>query len=769
MNQRNLFFSPLIIILSLFVLTISCNSQQTPAPSGLLCQLLRDPNDAVITDSLPEFSWIVNSQQNDVRQTAYRLLVASSQENIDKNQGNIWDSGKISSDRSSSVSYQGIPLSAQNNYWWKVKTWDSKGEESDFSAAQAFHTGKFINRHDDWPGESHWVQLTNGDWVLENRQRATFQDIAPKEIIENPAGNYFVDFGKAAFATLEMNLQDPSNGDSLTIYLGERKNDDFTVNKNPGVSNIGYARVVVGLDKNTHTYLIELPRHIAHYPHSQQLPDFMPEVMPYRFVEIIGLKEDLNEDKIKQHALLYYFNDNASAFNSSDSLLNSVWGLCKYTLKATPFLSLYADGNRERMPYEADAYIQQMGNYCVDREFSLARYTLDFLLYNASWPTEWQMHTVIMAWQDYMHTADPEFLAKHYDELKNKTLIALAGDDGLISTRTGLVDDAFLKSIHLGGHRMEDIVDWPQGTPKGKRQARNAGPTPEGERDGYVFTDYNTVVNAFHYHSLVLISKIAAVLNKKEDQQFFEKRAALVKQSINDKFFDSTRGIYVDGEGTNHASLHANMFPLAFGLVPQDKIAGVVKFIESRGMACSVYGAEYLLDGLYDAGDADYALRLMTSDSKRSWLNMLRVGSTMTTEAWDEYYKPNLTWNHAWGSAPANIIPRKLMGIEPIEPGFSRFQIKPQPGTLQEASLKMPTIKGLIDIHLKKDTQQFLLDVTIPANTVAELYWPVEYETKILVNNQNIESMSTIKKLHENQEWMVLEVPSGDYHFSGSK
>ena len=49
----------------------------------------------------------------------------------------------------------------------------------------------------------------------------------------------------------------------------------------------------------------------------------------------------------------------------------------------------------------------------------------------------------------------------------------------------------------------------------------------------------------------------------------------------------------------------------------------------------------------------------------------------MTTEAWDEFYKPNLTWNHAWGSAPANITARKLMGIEPLEPTFSKFKISP--------------------------------------------------------------------------------------------
>src|SRR5690554_3095570 len=72
--------------------------------------------------------------------------------------------------------------------------------------------------------------------------------------------------------------------------------------------------------------------------------------------------------------------------------------------------------------------------------------------------------------------------------------------------------------------------------------------------------------------------------------------------------------------------------------------------------------------------------------------NMIRIGYTITTEAWDDVFKPNQDWNHAWGSAPANLIPRKLMGIEPMEPGFSKIKIKPQPATLKNASIKYPTI-----------------------------------------------------------------------------
>jgi len=198
------------------------------------------------------------------------------------------------------------------------------------------------------------------------------------------------------------------------------------------------------------------------------------------------------------------------------------------------------------------------------------------------------------------------------------------------------------------------------------------------------------------------MSEIAGWLGKKDDSVTFYKKSLLVKKSINSKLFDSKKGIYLDGENSRHSSLHANMFPLAFGLVPAEYLKSVVSFIKSRGMACSVYGAQFLLEGLYKAGEADYAFNLLTSTSDRSWWNMIRSGSTITLEAWDMKFKPNSDWNHAWGSAPANIIPRGLWGITPSKPGYSEVIIRPQLSKLSSSTIKVPTIKGAINCVYRK-------------------------------------------------------------------
>jgi hypothetical protein len=235
------------------------------------------------------------------------------------------------------------------------------------------------------------------------------------------------------------------------------------------------------------------------------------------------------------------------------------------------------------------------------------------------------------------------------------------------------------------------------------------------------------------------MAEFAGILHRPEDQIHFQLMAAKVKQAINEKLFDREKGIYLDGEGATHSSLHANMLPLAFGMVPEEYVPSVAAFVKSRGMACSVYGAQYLLEGLYRAGEAQYALDLMRSTDERSWWNMIRIGSTITLEAWDMKYKPNADWNHAWGAAPANIIPRFLWGITPQEPGFGIIRIEPQMGNLKQSAITMPTIKGPVKgtyRYVNARLQQYTIE--LPANTAAEFYLAPSADNVVTLNGQKV-------------------------------
>jgi hypothetical protein len=172
--------------------------------------------------------------------------------------------------------------------------------------------------------------------------------------------------------------------------------------------------------------------------------------------------------------------------------------------------------------------------------------------------------------------------------------------------------------------------------------------------------------------------------------------------------------------------------------VPDEYKKSVVDFIKSRGMACSVYGSQFLLEGLYRAGEADYALGLLTATNDRSWWNMIKSGSTITMEAWDMKYKPNSDWNHAWGAAPGNIIPGYLWGITPAEPGFRKAVICPQLSNLKQSKIKVPTIRGSIIAEFNDKGKLKEFQITIPGNLECEFIVPGSVDVVVKLNGKKI-------------------------------
>ena len=516
------------------------------------------------------------------------------------------------------------------------------------------------------------------------------------------AGRHFIDFGRAAFAALELTLAADAPA-ILTVHLGERLESPGRIHRSPGGS-IRYLQTALTLRPGRHTYRIVLPERDA-----RMMPADIGPVMPFRYVEIEDFPQTMADADIRQFTVHYPFNDAAASFRSADPVLNDVWELCRYSIKATSFCGIYVDGDRERIPYEADAYINQLGHYCCDAEYQLARYTHEYLIQRPTWPTEWIMQSVMMAWMDYLYTGERQSLEAFYDDLKAKTLVGLRRPDHLISTLDPPSPKAVLAAIHHDNIR--DIVDWPL-----------------GERDHYDLQPVNTVVNAFHAHACNLMQAIATALGHSADAQHFAHLAYQTQQAINAHLVDAKTSLYLDAPNSKHSSLHANMFPLAFGLVPADRVERVADFVASRGMACSVYGAQFLMEALYRAGRPQHALNLLTSIGERGWAHMLEVGSTITLEAWDDRFKPNQDWNHAWGAAPANVIPRLLMGLTPMEPGFARVNIHPQLASLPWAQLTHPTPRGPIHLRIEQTREAWNMSVELPAGVSAQFIRPAHLD-----------------------------------------
>jgi hypothetical protein len=554
---------------------------------------------------------------------------------------------------------------------------------------------------------------------------------APVSIVSVAPGVSLVDFGRVAFGNLRL-VPPPGASATVNLHLGEALEAGRVNRRPPG--SVRYSAVQVAL---VGTALVVAPPPDARNtrpPAAVLTPPEWGVVTPFRWVEVEGWPGDLRADHIRrQAAFASSWDDDAAAFRSSDALLDRIWELCRYSIKATTFAGVYVDGDRERIPYEADAYLNQLSHYAVDRDVQMARDTFDRLLEHPTWPTEWAFHMIFMAHADWMHTGDRAWLASRFDRLRPKLLLDRARADGLLESSAA--------------HRERgDIVDW-----------------PPGERDGYVFTPVNTAVNAFHLRSLALMTELAAALGRDADAREYGARMRTARVAFQRAVFDPSKGLYRDGEGTDHVSVHGNLFPLAFGLVPADRVPGVRDYLVSRGMACSVYAAQYLLEGLFQHGAGAQALALITAPTDRSWRHMVDGGTTITWEAWDQKYKPNQDWNHAWGAAPANLLPRFVLGVRPAAPGWRRIAIRPDPGPLARAEGTVPTPRGPVRIGwIRSDADaasspgRFTLTLTLPDGTTSQVDLPAHEGSRGVFRNG-----APVAARRTGTHWQLVDEVSG--------
>jgi len=141
-----------ILTIAIMGLWVGMSEAENIEVTDLRCEYLTNP--LGIDVAKPQLSWGCQSNQRGQKQRAYRVLVADSREEIDKNIGNLWDSGKVTSEQSLNIGYGGEPIKSCKQYFWKVRVWDKDDKGSEWSGVNFWGTG-FV-RIDDWKGQ--WIK-----------------------------------------------------------------------------------------------------------------------------------------------------------------------------------------------------------------------------------------------------------------------------------------------------------------------------------------------------------------------------------------------------------------------------------------------------------------------------------------------------------------------------------------------------------------------------------------------------------------------------------
>ncbi len=118
---------------------------------SLLCEYATNP--IGIDIARPRLSWQMSAKRRNASQTAYRILVADSLERLANNEGNIWDSKRVTTNQSLLRQYKGEPLQSGKRYYWKVITWDERNSRSAWSEPAFWEMG--LLDKGDW--QAQWI------------------------------------------------------------------------------------------------------------------------------------------------------------------------------------------------------------------------------------------------------------------------------------------------------------------------------------------------------------------------------------------------------------------------------------------------------------------------------------------------------------------------------------------------------------------------------------------------------------------------------------
>ncbi|MDN5286932.1 MAG: alpha-L-rhamnosidase [Mucilaginibacter sp.] len=140
------------IILCCFLLITMLRASAQIGVQQVFCEYQTNP--IGIDAQRPELSWRLISSKRNVKQAAYRILVADDSLLLQKNQGNVWDTKKVLSSQSIQIPFAGKKMSSVKTYYWKVMVWDNYGAVSSWSKPAKWQMG--LLSVDDWKG-AKWI------------------------------------------------------------------------------------------------------------------------------------------------------------------------------------------------------------------------------------------------------------------------------------------------------------------------------------------------------------------------------------------------------------------------------------------------------------------------------------------------------------------------------------------------------------------------------------------------------------------------------------
>jgi alpha-L-rhamnosidase len=571
------------------------------------------------------------------------------------------------------------------------------------------------------------------------RKRETFK---PIKIFKTPRGEQVVDFGQNLVGLVELNASGKA-GDSIKIYHAEvlDKAGNFYVD------NLRDA-------KQLNIYILK----------GSGVEKFEPHFtfQGFRYVKLVGFPGELKPENLTAVAM-YSDMRPTGHFSSSHPLINKLQHNIEWGQKGN-FLDVPTDCPQrdERLGWTGDAQVfSRTAAFNMHVHNFFAKWLRDVeadqapngsvpfvvpnvLGGNSGGSAGWADAATIIPWNMYLAYGDTMILQTQYNSMKN----------WVEYMRKASTNNLWNRGFHFG--------DWLFYRPFDDNDGRSA------------VTDKYLIAQCFFAHSTQLLINTARILGKTEDVNTYTNLLKDVKEAFMKEYVTSTGRLVSSTQTAYVLALNFDMLPESLRKQAADRLAQNVRDY-GHHLTTGFLGTPYLCHVLTRFGYTDIAYRLLLQENYPSWLYPVKMGATTIWERWDgqkpdsSFQTPGMnSFNHYAYGAIGDWMYRVVAGIDTDEsaPGYKRIKIQPHVGgTFTHAEARLQTYYGTVSSGWKKQNNQWIWDVEIPANTTATLYIPAKTAESVKENNAALASAAGIKVQGNENGYVVVEAGSGKYQF----
>ncbi len=565
------------------------------------------------------------------------------------------------------------------------------------------------------------------------------EEIKPVKLITTPNGETVFDMGQNMVGWVRLKVQG-KKGDQVTLKFAEV----LTKEGNFYTDNLRSAKCTDNFILSGSGQEVFEPNFTFH---------------GFRFVKIEGLSAQPSLDQITG-VVIHSDMTPTGSFTCSDPMINQLQHNIQWGQKGN-FLDVPTDCPQrdERLGWTGDAQVFSMTaafNYNVAPFYTKwmrdvaadqlpngrVPHVIPDVLKQDGGSTAWADVSVIVPWTTYLAYGDKRILEVQYPSMK--------GWVEYMKSRAGE------KNLWTGDNHFGDWL---------------AFATNRSDYTGAT-TEKDLIATAYYSYSSGLLAKIAAIIGQNDDAKKYAQLSENIKKAFQKEFVTPV------GRLVSHTQT-AYSLALAFDLLPENLIPNAAKYladdVKKMGhLTTGFVGTPLLCKTLSAHGYDDLAFMLLNRKDYPSWLYPVTQGATTIWERWDGQ-KPDgsfqdvgmNSFNHYAYGAIGEWLYRYVAGmdIDPENPGYKHILLAPHPGGgLTNAGVEFKSIYGKVKSAWKLDGNDFVYEITVPANTTASVTLPSAKADQVTVNALAM-TASLKGSLKQTDKGISLNVGSGSYTF----